>query len=99
MKVLNFIFRGITGVVMAFTMLYSFQVKGQSAGSFITLNTAQKNQLHIQQKNNEYSIETTGNDSWIMTEPLKSPIGKDDVMLTFEYFSLDIFHNFRFPLI
>lgn len=89
MKILNFIFRAITSVFVAFTMLCSFQVKGQSAGSFITLNTAQKNQLHIQQQNDEYKIETTGNDSWIMTEPLKSPIGKDDVMLSFEYFSLE----------
>ena len=89
MKILNFIFRAITSVFIAFTMLCSFQVKGQSAGSFITLNTAQKNQLHIQQQNDEYKIETTGNDSWIMTEPLKSPIGKDDVMLSFEYFSLE----------
>ena len=88
MRLLNFNFRAITFVFATLSMFLSFQAKGQSAGSFIMLNTVQKNQLNIQKNNNEYKIETTGNDSWILTEPLKSQIGKEDVILSFEYFSL-----------
>ncbi len=68
--------------------LLTFQLCfAQPKGSSLEIDKDHVNQLKIElQANGVWQLETQGKDPWIQTKPLTNVIGKDDKILSFDYF-------------
>ena len=80
------------------TILFFFITFSTAFGQQGTVRISEENQHNIAVKKDEqgnYEITTTGPDPYLFTAPLTSEIGKEETILTFEYFSTDYLDNFQ----
>jgi len=68
-------------------MMLSMNVQAQSGNTVLILDSLNTNDLKAGfQSNNTWQFVTSGKDPWIQTKPLMKAIGKDDKILSFDYF-------------